>query len=70
MLIYTMKVQWGTAGCSIPQKNESINCLEKTYLGKEKEEKRERGSNEKRKEGQRKEGEKDEKGTYIIFQIN
>ena len=40
MLICTMNVQWGTAGCSIPWKNESINFLEKTYLGKEKEEKR------------------------------
>ena len=39
MLICTMNVQWGTAGCSIPWKNESINFLEKTYLGKEKEEK-------------------------------
>ena len=53
-----MKVQWGTAGCSIPWKNESISFLEKTYLGKQKEEKRER----KRKQGKKKGRTKERRG--------
>ena len=57
-----MNVQWGTAGCSIPWKNESINFLEKTYLGKEKEEKRAR----KRKQGKKKGRTKERRGESLI----
>lgn len=48
------------------EKNESINFLEKTYLGKEKKEsKKEEARKKERKDKGKKE--KDEKGTHIAF---
>lgn len=47
-----MNVQWETAGCSIPWKNESIIFKRKHIWERErKKREKERGSKEKRKEG-------------------